>query len=255
MSDIAARYEALKRLLVSAGRSDTVDLTKVLHSVCEAVELSGCAVVADPYEQAPDAVAGEDWALESLSEYASVLWRQLVFDHHVESAFIQLAPEDGPRSLFAYPLREGTRVTGAILGLALGRRNLALEEEFLLALTTALQMARNPRAGSAASDTAAAVAAARETAILETAIAVNHEVNNPLTAVLGNAQLLLQHTAKLDAQTKKRLLDIEKGALRIKEVTQRLLKKGPHGTTEYPGGMRMLDLSDTSESDDNKDTK
>lgn len=255
MSDIAARYEALKLLLVSAGRGDSVDLTRVLGSVCEAVELSGCAIVADPYEKAPDAVAGEEWALESLSDYSSVLWRQLVFDHQVESAFIQLAPESGPRSLFAYPLRDGNRVVGAILGLALGRRNLALEEEFLLALTTALQMARHPLAESGSSDTKAAVAAARETAILETAIAVNHEVNNPLTAVLGNTQLLLQHTADLDPKMKKRLLDIEKGALRIKEVTQQLLKKGPRGTTEYPGGMRMLDLSDTSDSDDKKETK
>ena len=83
----------------------------------------------------------------------------------------------------------------------------------------------------------------------ETAIAVNHEVNNPLTAVLGNTQLLLLQADTLDEQTKKRLRDIEKSALRIKDITHRLLKNRPHKTTEYPGGLRMLDLSGQDEED------
>jgi signal transduction histidine kinase len=72
-------------------------------------------------------------------------------------------------------------------------------------------------------------------------------VNNPLTAVLGNTQLLLMQADRLDPQFAKRLRDIEQSAMRIKDVTQRLLKQDGTRTTEYPGGLRMLDLSDTSE--------
>jgi signal transduction histidine kinase len=251
MSDITAKYEALKNLLVAVGAGTATDLNAVLASVCTAVGLVGSAVISEPYEGEPEALAGTDWARQAVSTYATALWRRLVEDHQVESAFMQLKPEGRALSFFAYPLRQGDRVTGAVMGLAEGRRNLATEEEFLLALATALRLAREPgrgpedRSADAGAALAEAVEKARQAAILEAAIAVNHEVNNPLTAVLGNTQLLLLQSENLDAKTKKRLQDIERSALRIKEVTQRLLKKGPLGTTEYPGGLRMLDLSDS----------
>ena len=108
---------------------------------------------------------------------------------------------------------------------------------------TALAAATGGQIAPGAGELREAIEQARRSAILETAIAVNHEVNNPLTAVLGNTQLLLLQAEGLDEKTKKRLLDIEKSALRIKDVTQKLLKNRPFRTTEYPGGLRMLDLS------------
>jgi signal transduction histidine kinase len=256
MSDTNAKYEALKSLLVAVGAGTATDLNAVLESVCTAVGLAGSAVVSEPYEGEPEALAGTDWARQAVSTYATALWRRLVADHDVESAFMQLSPKGRALSFFAYPLRQGDRVTGAVMGLAEGRRNLATEEDFLLALATALRLARAAEQGAgepsadAASELADAVEKARQAAILEAAIAVNHEVNNPLTAVLGNTQLLLLQSEGLDAKTKKRLQDIERSALRIKEVTQKLLKKGPLGTTEYPGGLRMLDLSDSDSETD-----
>jgi signal transduction histidine kinase len=256
MSDTTAKYEALKSLLVAVGAGTATDLNAVLESVCAAVGLAGSAVVSEPYEGDPEALAGTDWAQQAVARYASALWRRLVADHEVESAFMQLAPEGRALSFFAYPLRQGDRVTGAVMGLAEGRRNLATEEDFLLALATALRLAQAVDRGEAepsadaGAELAEAVEKARQAAILEAAIAVNHEVNNPLTAVLGNTQLLLLQADALDAKTKKRLQDIERSALRIKEVTQKLLKKGPLGTTEYPGGLRMLDLSDSDSETD-----
>ena len=254
MTDPGAKYEALRLLLAGAATRAPANLVAVLEAVCRAAGLAGAAVVVEPYDGTPHALAGVDWAREALSSYGADLWGQLATRHQVESAYLQLSPDGQPRSLFAYPVHEGARVVAAVMGLAEGRRNLSLEEDFLVALATAIRLtraAREPAAGSAEDlgEPADAVKQARLAAILETAIAVNHEVNNPLTAVLGNTQLLLMQADRLDPQFAKRLRDIEESALRIKDVTQRLLKQDGTRTTEYPGGLRMLDLSDTSASD------
>jgi signal transduction histidine kinase len=242
MSDLEARYLALLRLLLAAG-GKSLDLPAVMEAVCLAVGLDGCALVRAPFESEPEAVAGPAEAQAILREQAQPLWHGLVRDHELESAFLQLRVSGEPHTLFAYPMRSGEQITGCVLGLVRGRRNLAAEEDFLLALVTALAAATGGHAAPEAALLQEAVEQARRAAILETAIAVNHEVNNPLTAVLGNTQLLLLQAEGLDEKTRKRLLDIEKSALRIKDVTQRLLKNRPLSTTDYPGGLRMLDLS------------
>jgi len=249
MSELEARYLALLRLLLAAG-GKSLDLSAVMDSVCLAVGVDGCALVRAPYESEPEAVAGHAEARQLLKDQAQPLWQMLVRDHELECAFMQMKVQGEPYSLFAYPLRTGEQVTGCVLGLVRGRRNLAAEEDFLLALVTAIGAATG---GQTAPDSAAlreAVEQARRSAILETAIAVNHEVNNPLTAVLGNTQLLLLQAEHLDEKTKKRLRDIEKSALRIKEITQRLLKNRSIPTTEYPGGLRMLDLSGAADDEE-----
>lgn len=250
MSETEAKYRVLQLLLAAAGGGKPVELTGLLETVCVAVGLDGCALAYPPYEGDPEALAGSDWARQALRQNGQPLWQQLVSDHQLESAFMQLSPGGDPQSLFAYPLKADGAVVGAVLGLVKGRRNLALEEEFLLALATALTVAAlsgTDTAGAplpAAETLTDAVEKARQAAILETAIAVNHEVNNPLTAVLGNTQLMLLQADALDEKMRKRLRDIEKSALRIKEVTQKLLKEGPKRSTDYPGGLRMLDLAD-----------
>jgi len=251
MTDPGAKYEALRLLLAGAATRTKADLSLVLEAVCRAAGLAGAAVVLEPYEGGPHATAGLDWAKKALSSLGAELWAELATRHHVESAYLQLCPEGRPQSMFAYPIHEGDRVIAAVMGLAEGRRNLSLEEDFLVALATAIRLTRAAREPAAGADAASGagedqVKQARLAAILETAIAVNHEVNNPLTAVLGNTQLLLMQADRLDPQFAKRLRDIEESALRIKDVTQRLLKQDGTRTTEYPGGLRMLDLSDTS---------
>jgi signal transduction histidine kinase len=255
MSDPGAKYEALRLLLAGAAANAPADLDTVLEAVCRASGLAGAALVLEPYEGEPLALAGEQWAREALGTYGSELWGQLARKHRVESAYLQLNPDGHPQSLFAYPVYEGEAVVAAVMGIAGGRRNLALEEDFLVALATAVRLTRAVRPGAQAARAgeeggADAVQKARMAAILETAIAINHEVNNPLTAVLGNTQLLLMQADRLDPQLTKRLRDIEASALRIKDVTQRLLKQDGQRTTEYPGGLRMLDLSDTPEGEE-----
>jgi signal transduction histidine kinase len=93
------------------------------------------------------------------------------------------------------------------------------------------------------------VKSARLNAILETAAALNHEINNPLTAVLGNAQLLLLQAKNLSPETVEKLRAIEESALRIREVTLRLMKVIEPVTVEYASGMRMIDVEKSKKKD------
>ncbi len=82
----------------------------------------------------------------------------------------------------------------------------------------------------------------RLAAIIETAIAVSHEVNNPLTAVLGNAQLLRLRTRDLPPDVEEKLKIIEEAAGRIQEVTAALMRITEPSTLEYTPGIKMLDI-------------
>jgi PAS domain S-box-containing protein len=84
--------------------------------------------------------------------------------------------------------------------------------------------------------------AERLAAITETAIGINHEINNPLCAILGNTQLLLMEKDKLDPRIIKRLKSIEKEITRIHLVAERLAKISKPVLKEYVGGKLMLDV-------------
>lgn len=82
----------------------------------------------------------------------------------------------------------------------------------------------------------------RLAAIIETAVAVNHEINNPLVPILGNAQFLLQDENVVDEEVRKRLRSIVHNALRIRDITQKLANIRHPVTKEYLRGTRMLDI-------------
>lgn len=85
----------------------------------------------------------------------------------------------------------------------------------------------------------------RLAAIIETAIAVSHEVNNPLTAVIGNAQLVRLRTKDLPPDVEEKLKIIEEAAGRIQEVTAALMRITEPSTLEYTPGIKMLDIFGT----------
>lgn len=58
--------------------------------------------------------------------------------------------------------------------------------------------------------------------IIEIALNCNHQINNPLMTILGNAQLLIRDNAKGDESLLSRLGKIERAAKRIKEITMNL---------------------------------
>jgi C4-dicarboxylate-specific signal transduction histidine kinase len=89
----------------------------------------------------------------------------------------------------------------------------------------------------------AEIVAERLGAVRETAIAVNHEVNNPLTTILATAQMLMLSEKDLSDDVKEKLKQVEVDAKRIADVTKRLRSVEEVKTKEYISeGPKMLDL-------------
>jgi hypothetical protein len=82
----------------------------------------------------------------------------------------------------------------------------------------------------------------RAAAITETAVTINHEINNPLTAILGHTQLLLMSKDKLPADVIAKLETIERSAIKIRETTSKLMAIIEPVTTPYASGLEMIDI-------------
>lgn len=76
----------------------------------------------------------------------------------------------------------------------------------------------------------------------ETTIALEHEINNPLSALLGNAELLLMDTSLTEDQLDQ-LRIVQEQATRIAQVVRQLARLKNPQTVEYLAGSLMLDLS------------
>ncbi len=82
----------------------------------------------------------------------------------------------------------------------------------------------------------------RLAAITEAVATVNHEINNPLTPILGNAQLLLEGGKPLEPEVERRLRVIEANAWKIHEIVIKLSQITRTVRTHYYGEAKMLDL-------------
>jgi len=85
------------------------------------------------------------------------------------------------------------------------------------------------------------VKAERLAAIGQTVATVQHEINNPLTSVLGNIQWL-RRQEDFSPEANKLLQVIEREANRIRVVLQRL-QSAEDRLTQYVGDAQMLDIS------------
>ena len=77
--------------------------------------------------------------------------------------------------------------------------------------------------------------------VTETVGALNHEVNNPLAAIVGNAQLLLRENG-LDAKPRQKVEIILESARRIQRVTGRMATLIQASSMPYPGRDAILDI-------------
>jgi hypothetical protein len=82
----------------------------------------------------------------------------------------------------------------------------------------------------------------RVAAITETTVTINHEINNPLTAILGNTQLLLMSKDKLPADIVAKLETIERSAVKIRETTAKLMSIIDPVISPYASGLEMIDI-------------
>ena len=76
----------------------------------------------------------------------------------------------------------------------------------------------------------------------ETTIALEHEINNPLSALLGHAELMVMEGG-LTADQLEQLGIIQEQAARIAQVVRRLARLKNPQSVEYLAGSLMLDLS------------
>jgi PAS domain S-box-containing protein len=84
--------------------------------------------------------------------------------------------------------------------------------------------------------------AERLSALSEIAAGLNHAINNPLCAILGNTQLLLMDRERLDPAAIRKLRSIEREISRIKKIAEHLPGITRPRVKDYVGGRRMLDL-------------
>ncbi len=85
------------------------------------------------------------------------------------------------------------------------------------------------------------VEAERLKAILQVVGTLNHEINNPLTVILGRSQLLSRKFDPSDKKILRSLRDIKEEAERIRDVVFKLSKVIKPSTKEYVSGITIID--------------
>lgn len=252
--DYRARYHALGRLALAAAAGESASAL-LDAAVAEAVALVGLAAGAvrlygPEGTETAHAFSGDPASQERLNELESTLLAQLRRNYAVKSLYMTL-DLDGPAGLFSYPLKSGDTILGSISGVSRGERSLAREEEFVAALAAMIVLiGRASGAWPVSAGTPVAdEAAVRSRAVRETAAAINHEVNNPLMAVMGNVELLLRKEQQFDPDARDKLHKIHEAAGRIRQVTQDLMRISDPRSTPYPGGSSMIDIDGSPKSD------
>jgi GAF domain-containing protein len=84
-------------------------------------------------------------------------------------------------------------------------------------------------------------------AVADLVAAMNHEINNPLTIISGQAELLALHLGDEDPQATGKLEIIVQQVRRLGRVLSLLSTVRQHAVTDYPGGLRMLDLDSATQ--------
>ncbi len=246
------QFDIMREIALSAASGADLAVTAeiALRGTGQLVGLSGAALLLWDDKETPFlnvTYAENDRQKGVLKDLESELFGNLRKSRKLVSAYLSFGGEE-PLSTFTLPIKKGEMILGAVIGIQPGKGTLVKEDFFLESLTAALSVAIMASGiGPVADDVAARIKRERLNAIVETATTVSHEINNPLTAVLGNIQLLLMRGDKLDDELRKKLKAVEESALRIKEVTQKLMNITKDKTTEYTNGIKMIDLSEESD--------
>jgi DNA-binding response OmpR family regulator len=83
--------------------------------------------------------------------------------------------------------------------------------------------------------------ARRLSAIGETTLSLQHEINNPLSALLGNAELLLMDMRE-KGEKNELLIVIHEQAMRIADVVRRLRRLKDPESVDYVGGTKIINF-------------
>lgn len=248
----ARRFEILRQLALSgvAGDDLSASVKKALEAACDLLKLSAGRVIlfsesGEPAMNVGYASSESEQAI--LDELEGDLFDSLRRKRQLRSAYVAFGG-DNPLSAFTLPLQRKGVIFGAALGTRPGQSKLHSEDDFLESLAAAISMTvlvDSSDSLAATGDRRAEremIDRERLKAVMETAVTVNHEINNPLTAALGNVQLILMQSDDLDPDIRRKLEVVEKSALQIRDVTQRLLSLREARSVPYAGKETMIDL-------------
>ena len=84
--------------------------------------------------------------------------------------------------------------------------------------------------------------------IAEAAVALNHEINNPLTGIMGNLELMLDNFPDDKEDVKKAMKVVLENSQKIADVVRKFQTIKKYVTTEYASKQPMLDLNKASSS-------
>jgi len=230
-------------------------IQEALEKSCEILNLlSGSISLWEPKTKEPSfrVAFGSDEHKKFLEELEKNLLNQVWKGYQLQNLYLNVEREAVPLpetlSLFSYPIKAEKEIIGAISGISAGPRNLSLEEEFIEAVGNQLGIALQKVGGFPVKVTGVSekelkekVKSAELSSVMSTAVTLNHEINNTLMALLGNAQLLLMQK-KLDPEVVEKLKIIEQSASKIQELTALLSDIEEPVFKEYAGGIKMLDL-------------
>lgn len=79
-------------------------------------------------------------------------------------------------------------------------------------------------------------------AVVKMGIATAHEINNPLTVIIGNLELLLMKKENLSEEDSTNLNSILESAMRIKEIVSKMINITRVVETDYAQGKKMIDI-------------
>jgi signal transduction histidine kinase len=237
-------------------------LGQALDKTIELVGLeSGSIIIWDQKtkRQTNEVISGSVDMNQTLMALEKDVLKKLRVDFLVESIYLTLQ-KDVPLSFFSYPIKMNNKLVGVINGLTAGERNFPQEMDFLealshqlgLAVARAMYQVSLEELAEREKELGEKIEKEKLSMIKETAAGLNHEINNLLMSIVGNADLLLLTKDNLDSETIKRLRTIEETTMQIREIIQSMVRIIKPVTVDYPSGGRILDIK-KSEKEEKKE--
>jgi signal transduction histidine kinase len=236
-----SKYRALADAALAAADGEDIGVVaeKGLAGAVEHIGLAaGSLILWDSKDEiATRAVAaGSDEDREILEETENTLLMMLRRNFELRSAYMELGGK-AARSVFFLPIEIESRQFGALIGIKMEKIRLHAFDEFLRALASVLALVSAPAK-----------------AIEDLAVGVNHEINNYLTPLLGNLELLADAAKGLPDDVRKKLDVIQESARKIGMVAAKLKEASKLPRVPYVDGEWMIKLSgDEEEENSEKD--
>jgi len=225
-----SKYRALADAALAAAAGEAIEAVaeKGLAGAVEYIGLAAGALILwntgeEIVTRATTLSTEEDKKL--LEETLDPLLLMLRHNFKLRSAYMEFG-EEKPRSVFFLPIEIESRQFGALIGVKADKVRLLDYDEFLRALASVLALVSAPKR-----------------AVEDLAVGVNHEINNCLTPLLGNLELLEDAAANLPENVRKKLSVIQESAKKIEKVTARLKEISKLPKVPYVDGEWMIKLS------------